>query len=385
MSEPNRSGRGTQPADRRIARQSGAPRLCGRRCRAADRRCRGPFRGDPANVSPPTISGTAVVGETLTVTEARGPGRPRDHVHVPVGALRRQRRAPRASLRRYHRRDGQELRRRAARGDVGSTLRVVETATNAEGTATAPIGTDRGRHPAVTVPVNTAEPVVSGSPVEGGTLMHHDRDVDRHRRSLRVPVGAMRRRRRAPRRLRLPVDPRGHELESTRSRRRHRASAPRPGDRVEREGSATATSNPTDVVSAVDDDRAAAQHGRAVDQWHLRRGDERSSGASARGRVRPLTFTYQWVRCGADGGLADGSNCTSDLRRDDVELHPSRSTTSGDGSASASRPRTASAPRPLPRMRLPRSRRPRPPRRPSRHRGTTCCRRSSARRPSARR
>ena len=25
----------------------------------------------------------------------------------------------------------------------------------------------------------------------------------------------------------------------------------------------------------------------------------------------PLTFEYQWVRCPADGGLADGSNCTS--------------------------------------------------------------------------
>ena len=25
----------------------------------------------------------------------------------------------------------------------------------------------------------------------------------------------------------------------------------------------------------------------------------------------PLSYTYQWVRCGADGGLSDGSNCTT--------------------------------------------------------------------------
>ena len=26
--------------------------------------------------------------------------------------------------------------------------------------------------------------------------------------------------------------------------------------------------------------------------------------------MTPITYTYQWVRCGADGGSADGSNCT---------------------------------------------------------------------------
>ena len=40
--------------------------------------------------------------------------------------------------------------------------------------------------------------------------------------------------------------------------------------------------------------------------------DERSPPAPARGPAQtPITFTYQWVRCNADGGLPDGSNCES--------------------------------------------------------------------------
>src|SRR4029079_17193924 len=29
------------------------------------------------------------------------------------------------------------------------------------------------------------------------------------------------------------------------------------------------------------------------------------------GGETPLSFAYQWVRCGADGGLSDGSDCTA--------------------------------------------------------------------------
>src|SRR4029078_4904968 len=50
--------------------------------------------------------------------------------------------------------------------------------------------------------------------------------------------------------------------------------------------------------------------------------DARISGAIQQGQTltatagtwagaSPITFSYQWVRCGADGGRADASNCAT--------------------------------------------------------------------------
>ena len=75
-------------------------------------------------------------------------------------------------------------------------------------------------------------------------------------------------------------------------------------------GSAAATSNPTDVIT------------QSTTTGPPRNTVEPSiSGVLAVGRAlfasvgtwsgeTPITFSYQWVRCGGDGGLPDGSNCT---------------------------------------------------------------------------
>ncbi|HUF01070.1 MAG TPA: hypothetical protein VMN35_01470 [Gaiellaceae bacterium] len=66
----------------------------------------------------------------------------------------------------------------------------------------------------------------------------------------------------------------------------------------------------------------------------------------------PITYTYRWVRCGADGGLADGSNCTAIsaatsrmyvLRRADVgfRLRVRVTATNPDGSRTAASNPTA--------------------------------------------
>ena len=230
-------------------------------------------------------------------------------------------------------------------------------------------------------PVNTAEPAHLGVGRRRVDAHHLDRHLGRHVDHVRVPVGALRRRRRPSGRLRLPVDPRSHELQLHARRRRHRAAAPRPGHGVERRGLGDRHREPVRCRAAVDDDRAAAQPRRAVDQRHVRRRAGSSSRASAPGRARRSSYAYQWMRCGADGGLPDGSNCTLDLGRRRRRATPS--TVDDVGPADPHPHHGVEQPRrrrPSPRTRRRRSpRRPRPlPRR--RRRATACCRRSSARR-----
>ena len=143
------------------------------------------------------------------------------------------------------------------------------------------------------MPVNTAEPLISGSPVEGIDAQHHDRHVGRHVDHVRVPVGALRHERRAPGRLELPDDPRGDELQlharrpttsgvgsASRSRRRTpRARQPR-------------RRTPPTSVTAVAGDRPAAQHRRAVDQRHARAvGSVLFASVGTWAGVTPITYS----------------------------------------------------------------------------------------------
>ena len=117
--------------------------------------------------------------------------------------------------------------------DIGSTLRFVVTATNGEGTVSAAVAADCGGHGADGAREHRRP---RGHRVGRGGLDadDDDRHVDRHGDHVRVPVGAVRCRRRTPRRLGLPVDPGSDELELHARRRRHRATSSRAGDRVER-------------------------------------------------------------------------------------------------------------------------------------------------------
>ena len=196
---------------------------------------------------------------------ARGPGRSRSRSRTRGSAATRRRDL------RCGRRHDRELRRRGGRRRLDAARR-----RSRRRTATTRERADRRRprsSPRRTAPVNTAEPVISGSPVEGSTLSAIDRHVE---------------------------------------------------------------------------------------------------------RARAITFTYQWVRCGADGGLPDGSNCPSDRRRDELQLRARWRTTSERGSAFASPRRTQSG------AAAARQRRPRRSR--SRRRPARCATRPSlrsvARRPS---
>ena len=122
----------------------------------------------PANTAQPTISGSPVVGQTLTATQGTWSNSPTSYAYQWV-------RCPASG----GADDGSDCAviggatttaYIAASGDVGSRLRVRVTASNAEGAATAASNATASVTAAPTGPTNTALPTISGSTVVGSTL-----------------------------------------------------------------------------------------------------------------------------------------------------------------------------------------------------------------------
>jgi hypothetical protein len=302
MSEPSRSAR-VVAADRRVLASlilvAGATIVAAIVSAGAEARS----AAAPSNQSPPTISGAAVVGETLTASTGSWTGTPTITFTyawqrcngagascVPIGA----------SGSTYV----------VAGADEGSTLRVEVTGTNGEGSASATSApTAVVTQP--TAPVNTAEPVISGSPVEGSTLTTTT--------GTWTGVGTITY---AYQWVRCGADgglPDGSDCPSISGATgsSYTLTADDVGHRLRVQvtatnaaGSTTATSNASDLVT------------QSTTTGPPRNTVEPSiSGTLIQGRVlfasigtwsgaTPITYSYQWVRCGADGGLADGSNCT---------------------------------------------------------------------------
>ena len=122
----------------------------------------------PTNTSQPQISGSAVVGSTLTATTGSWTGSPTSYgfqwARCPssggaadasdcaaIGGATTNSYAPGSS-------------------DVGKTLRVRVTATNADGSATAASNATAVVSAASSLPTNTSQPQISGSAVVGSTL-----------------------------------------------------------------------------------------------------------------------------------------------------------------------------------------------------------------------
>ncbi len=116
----------------------------------------------PKNTVVPTISGTPQVGQTLTATAGTWTGSPSSFTYRwqrcdPTGANCAD--IPAATEPTYVLTDS----------DVGSTIRVVVSAQNALGTATA-TSAPTGVVSALGAPANTSPPTISGSPQVGQTL-----------------------------------------------------------------------------------------------------------------------------------------------------------------------------------------------------------------------
>jgi hypothetical protein len=257
----------------------------------------------PANVSPPTISGTAVAGEELTASVGSWTGTP--PITFTFAWLRCD--AGGASCAPIAGATAQTYVLGA--GDIGSTVRVEVTGTNAEGFASAQ-SAPTALVTAQTAPVNTAEPVISGSPVEGSTLnattgTWTGTSITFAYQWVRCgPDGGLSDGSNCPS---IPgATSESYTLDAADIGQRLRVQV----TASNATGATAAASNATDVIT------------QSTTTGPPRNTVEPSiSGVLAVGRVlfasvgtwsgeTPITFTYQWVRCGDDGGLPDGSNCT---------------------------------------------------------------------------
>ena len=258
----------------------------------------------PANVTPPTISGTAVVAETLTAAPGSWTGT------APLSfAFAWQRcNAAGASCTPIGGATGTTY--VAVTDDVDSTLRVEVTVTNNEGSASS-LSAQTAVVTQPTVPVNTAEPLISGSPVEGmtlstttgtwaGTSITFTYQWVRCDTSGGLPDGSN-----------CPTIPSAtsssYTLTTDDIGRRLRVQV----TATNSAGSAAATANPTGVVT---ESPATGPPRNTVEpsiSGTPQQGLSLFANVGTWAGVTPITYTYQWVRCGAGGGSPDGSNCTS--------------------------------------------------------------------------
>jgi hypothetical protein len=260
----------------------------------------------PVNMSQPTISGTATVGQTLTGTQGTWSNAdsfayqwvrcPSDG-GLPDGSNCSY--IPGASTTAYI----------VSSADTGFRLRFRVTASNVDGPTTeASNATDL----ISSAPSRTSDPVVSGSPVQGQTLsttnggwssstpitfsyqwVRCGTDGGAPDGSNCPAIGGA-----TGQSYKLAAGDVGHRM-------RARVTATNSG------GSTSWASNATAVVQASaasgppKNTKEPSVSGTATQGQTLT-----ASGGSWSG-TSPITLSYQWVRCGTDGGKSDGSNCAT--------------------------------------------------------------------------
>lgn len=259
----------------------------------------------PSNSSPPTVSGAAVAGETLTATSGSWSGT----APITFAYAWLECNAAGASCSPIGGATGQTY--LVASADIGSTLRVEVTATNAEGSAAA-VSAQTAVVTAPSAPVNTAEPVVSGSTVEAATLT-----TTTGTWSGTEPIAF------AYQWVRCGPDgglPDGSDCAvidgATTSS--YVLTAADVGSRLRVRvtgsngaGSQTVASNATSVVTA---STTLGPPRNTVEPAISGTPTQGQFLTATRGTwvgAPTITFTQQWVRCGSDGGAPDASNCTT--------------------------------------------------------------------------
>ena len=78
-------------------------------------------------------------------------------------------------------------------------------------------------------------------------------------------------------------------------------------------GSATAASNPTEAVTLSTTTGPPRNTVELSITGTLTVGRLPTASVGTWAGASPISYAYQWVRCGADGGAGDGSNCTAIL------------------------------------------------------------------------
>jgi hypothetical protein len=200
------------------------------------------------------------------------------------------------------------------RADVGSRLRVRVTASNSVGSKTVasnPTSRVQAAAPPVRPPRNTGEPSIAGTPVQGQTL-----SANGGAWSGAAPITY------AYQWVRCPQD--GGSADGGNCAVIAGATTTKyvlsPADVGYRfrvrvtarnsQGAATAASNATSTVQPPPATTGPPRNTSEPSTAGVpKQGQTLTANVGAWAGAGPLTYSYQWVRCGADGGLPDGSNC----------------------------------------------------------------------------
>jgi hypothetical protein len=263
----------------------------------------------PVNTSQPTIAGTAAVGATLTGSQGTWSNAPTSFAYqwvrcgadggAPDGSDCAY--IPGASTTAYI----------VSSADAGFRLRFRVTATNGDGPQTA---ASNATALVSAVPVRTSDPVVSGSAVQGQTLkttnggwsspttitaftyqwVRCGTDGGNSTGSNCASISGA-----TSNSYTLASGDVGHRM-------RVRVTAKNSA------GSSTAASNPTGTVQASSTGTGSARNTAEPSiTGTIQQGQTLTASAGTWAGASPITYTYQWMRCGADGGKADASNCAA--------------------------------------------------------------------------
>lgn len=299
MSEPSRSVRAVA-ADRRVLASlilvAGATIVAAILSAGAQARS----QAGPVNNTPPVITGVAAVDETLSASTGTWTGA----TDYAFAWLRCNEFGAACSTIAGAATSTYVL----VAADAGSTIKVRVTASNVDGatealSAQTALVTDD--------PVNTAEPVISGSPVEGSTLFTSN-GTWTSAASLTLTY----------RWVRCGADgglPDGSDCPviSGATSSSYVLTTDDVGKRLRSQvtatnaaGSTTSTSNATAEVTPSTTTGPPVNTVEPSISGTLAQGRTLFASVGTWSGATPITYAYQWVRCGADGGAADGSNCT---------------------------------------------------------------------------
>src|SRR5262245_24651802 len=247
----------------------------------------------PSNTSPPTITGTASVGKTLTANPGTWSGT------SPITFKYQWQRCDSAGNGCSSITGETTSHRQLVPDDAGHRLRVRITATNSSGSTNVTSGASAVVSASGSgLPVNTKEPSISGAPVQGQTLQASPGSwsgsspiafkyqwlrcdtLGNNCVQIAGATGSSRK---------LDAADTGHRL-------RVRVTASNSA------GSTTAQSNATNTVTAGGGSGAPVSQSLPVISGTMTAGQSIVSTDGAWTGAVPITYTYQWLRCDANGG-----------------------------------------------------------------------------------
>jgi hypothetical protein len=256
----------------------------------------------PANVALPTISGSAVRGQTLTATSGSWSG------DAPITFAYHWRRCNASGAGCADIGGATGTTYVVADADVGATLRVRVDATNSAGAGSA-VSNATAKVVSSTAPVNTGEPRINGAAREGETLTATNgswssgTSVSYTYQWVRCGSGGG------------ASDGSNCTFISGGTSSSYRLQAADVGSRMRirvtaanSTGKQTVASNATSAVAA---SGVPVSKGQPAVSGTPTQGQTLSASSGAWSGTQPIRIAYQWVRCGSDGGAPDGSNCAA--------------------------------------------------------------------------